>query len=572
LTNPVVRALLAPAAVAAAIALAGCNADGIVPAGRAQAPLSEKTVALIESKNMDKESPILVRVFKQEAELEVWKKNRDGQYALLKTYPICRWSGDLGPKKKQGDRQAPEGFYTITPGQMNPNSNYYLAFNTGYPNAYDRAWGRTGSELMVHGDCSSRGCYAMTDTQIQEIYALARESFFGGQKEFQFEAFPFRMTALNMAKHRNNPNFAFWKMLKEGYDHFEATHQEPKVAVCEKRYVFDAAPRDGSGPMSFNPRGKCPVYQLDPVIASTVLDYRRDQQVKMANYIARDVATAPPHAGDGGTNPIFAGAMFSTGQYDSAVFQVASTSSVPGALPHVPNPPGTTIPKVGHPSTAAANKSKPAAQPEPVSQPVVMASVPVPTPAPLPKEGEAPQTKPTTIASLLGNIFGGSRTEGETHVAAAAQTENEPTTASVPVSLRGTNTEMAAKPKARPRIQPERAAPVRTAAASPITLHPKPHKVAPPKPMTVAHNVAASAPKAPAAKPHQQPAKQAVKAKKPRAKPVAKTQVARTKAPPPAPEPQIRSAFAAPPASSNGLLSGAQPVMPAGSFSRTALR
>ena len=116
--------------------------------------------------------------------MEIWKQNRDGEYALLKTYPICRWSGDLGPKKKQGDRQAPEGFYTITPGQMNPNSNYYLAFNTGYPNAYDRAWGYTGSELMVHGDCSSRGCYAMTDEQIQEIYALARESFFGGQKSF----------------------------------------------------------------------------------------------------------------------------------------------------------------------------------------------------------------------------------------------------------------------------------------------------------------------------------------------------------------------------------------------------
>ena len=111
----------------------------------------------------------------------MWKKNRDGQYELLKTYPICRWSGDLGPKKKEGDRQAPEGFYTITPGQMNPASNYYLAFNTGFPNAYDRAWGYTGSELMVHGDCSSRGCYAMTDEQIQEIYALARESFFGGQ-------------------------------------------------------------------------------------------------------------------------------------------------------------------------------------------------------------------------------------------------------------------------------------------------------------------------------------------------------------------------------------------------------
>ena len=199
---------------------------------------------------MAKDSPILVRVFKEEAELEVWKKNRDGQYALLKTYPICRWSGDLGPKKKQGDRQAPEGFYTITPGQMNPNSNYYLAFNTGYPNAFDRAWNRTGSELMVHGDCSSRGCYAMTDEQMQEIYALARESFFGGQKSFQLEAFPFRMTALNMARHRNNPNYAFWKMLKEGYDHCEATHQEPKVAVVAAKMA--TAPSQMAGTRAKN--------------------------------------------------------------------------------------------------------------------------------------------------------------------------------------------------------------------------------------------------------------------------------------------------------------------------------
>ena len=243
--RPFVRALLAPAAVAAGLALGACNPDTIPTTGRAMAPLSDKMVEEIANKNMDKDSPILVRIFKEEAELEVWKKNKDGEFALLKTYPVCRWSGDLGPKKKQGDRQAPEGFYAITRGQMNPNSDYYLAFNTGYPNAFDRAWGRTGSELMVHGDCSSRGCYAMTDEQIQEIYALARDAFFGGQREFQFEAFPFRMTALNMAKHRNNPNFAFWKMLKEGYDSFEATHQEPKIAVCEKRYVFDAAAPEG---------------------------------------------------------------------------------------------------------------------------------------------------------------------------------------------------------------------------------------------------------------------------------------------------------------------------------------
>jgi murein L,D-transpeptidase YafK len=553
LIQPVLRALLAPAAVAAAIALAGCDADGIAPTGRAQAPLSEKTLALIESKNMDKDSPILVRIFKEEAELEVWKKSRDDQYALLKTYPICRWSGDLGPKKKQGDRQAPEGFYTITPGQMNPNSNYYLAFNTGFPNAYDRSHGYTGSELMVHGDCSSRGCYAMTDTQIQEIYALARESFFGGQKEFQFEAFPFRMTALNMAKHRNNPNFTFWKMLKEGYDNFEATHQEPKVAVCDKRYVFDAAPRDGAkGALNFSPHGKCPAYQLDPTIASTVLDYRRDQQIQMANYITRDVATAPPRVGDGGSNPVFA-ANFSPSLFDNngRVYRVASASGVPGALPRTPNPPGTTIPKVGAARAAPAKPPQPASQPEPASEPVVMASVPVPVPAPLPKEGQAPQEKPTTIASLLGNMFHSSQAQATP--SAPAATVDEPATASVPVGLHGTNTEMAAKPK--------RAAAVRTASA-PVALPPKPQKAAPPKPMAVAHNVAEPAPKAPASMPHKQPMKQAEKAEKPRIERIATNEA------PPASEPLIRTAFSAPPASSNGLLTGAQPVVAAGAFTR----
>ena len=188
---------------------------------------------------MSKESPILVRIFKEESELEVWKEDQSGRMALLKTYPICRWSGDLGPKIKEGDRQAPEGFYTITPSLMNPNSSYYLSINMGYPNAYDRSNNRTGAFLMIHGDCSSRGCYAMTDEQIAEIYALARESFFGGQSSFQIQAFPFRMTPQNMARHRNSPHIAFWKMLKTGYDHFEVTRQEPKVDVCDRRYVFN---------------------------------------------------------------------------------------------------------------------------------------------------------------------------------------------------------------------------------------------------------------------------------------------------------------------------------------------
>ncbi|MGB9042682.1 MAG: murein L,D-transpeptidase family protein, partial [Pseudolabrys sp.] len=340
MNRPFSRALLASAAVAAAIALAGCDPDSIAPTGRAHAPLSEKTLAAMTAKNMDMESPILARIFKEEAELEIWKQNRDGQFELLKSYPICRWSGDLGPKKKEGDRQAPEGFYTITPGQMNPNSNYYLAFNTGFPNAYDRAMGYTGSELMVHGDCSSRGCYAMTDEQIQEIYALARESFFGGQKSFQLQAYPFRMTAMNMAKHRNNPNFAFWKMLKEGYDHFDATHQEPKVAVCDRRYVFDAGSPDNSNrSLSFNAKATCPAYQLDKNVADAINDHQRQEQRKMAEYIANGVSTVPSRTGiDGGMNPIFLAKLSPQNDFDNnGRYQVASNTGAPCALPRVSN-------------------------------------------------------------------------------------------------------------------------------------------------------------------------------------------------------------------------------------------
>ncbi|MBI2714379.1 MAG: L,D-transpeptidase family protein [Rhizobiales bacterium] len=517
--RPYLRALLASAAVAAAIALAGCNPSDIPTNGRAQAPLSEKMLSLIAEKQMDKESPILARIFKEEAELEVWKKDRDGNFTLLKTYPICRWSGDLGPKKKEGDRQAPEGFYTITPGQMNPASNYYLAFNTGFPNSYDRAMGYTGSELMVHGDCSSRGCYAMTDEQIQEIYALARESFFGGQTAFQLQAFPFRMTALNMAKHRNNPNFAFWKMLKEGHDHFEATRQEPKVAVCEKRYVFDAAqPENASKPFKFDAKGKCPVYRLDPSVAEAVLDKRRSEQFQMAEYTARNIATAPPRNGlDGGMNPVFASKLASHNAFDNdgRSYQLAGNSVAPGALPRTPAPPATR-----------ADEARQAQQP---SAPVALASVPMPQSAPQPKEGVAPPEQPKSIAGLLGNLFSGPQAEAKPAAPAAAENTQ--------VALRGSNTELAAKPK--------RLGVVRAAAAATVST-PKPREAAPAKPKAVADK-----PSEPAAK----------KTETPRV-----TQQAEKPDAPRAPERELRTAFSAPPAGSSGLLTGAQPVVPAGSF------
>ncbi|NBR12598.1 MAG: hypothetical protein EBU00_10490, partial [Alphaproteobacteria bacterium] len=148
----------------------------------AQSAITAQTLAAMDSIGTDRNQPILIRAFKKESEIEIWKRTRAGTYALMKTYPVCRWSGRLGPKTREGDRQVPEGFYTVTPGQMNPNSAMWLSFNVGYPNPMERALGRTGGDIMVHGTCSSRGCYAMTNEQMDEIYAVMREAFQGGQK------------------------------------------------------------------------------------------------------------------------------------------------------------------------------------------------------------------------------------------------------------------------------------------------------------------------------------------------------------------------------------------------------
>jgi murein L,D-transpeptidase YafK len=293
-------------AAGCAFALSGClPGSGLLVGEKATRPLSNEMVETIERKGMAKDSSVLVRIFKEESELEIWKQTTEGKYELLKTYPICRWSGELGPKVKTGDRQAPEGFYMITPGLMNPNSAYYLAFNMGFPNSFDKALGRTGANLMVHGDCSSSGCYAMTDDQIAEIFSLAREAFEGGQRAFQVQAYPFRMTAKNLAIHRNNPNVAFWRMLKEGNDHFEVTRQEPKVEVCDKRYVFNAIPFDPA--QSFSPQRSCPVYDQPIEVAEAVRAKREADNKEIATFVSRGTPTAPVLTyRDGGMNPAFA--------------------------------------------------------------------------------------------------------------------------------------------------------------------------------------------------------------------------------------------------------------------------
>ncbi|HZS63762.1 MAG TPA: L,D-transpeptidase family protein [Xanthobacteraceae bacterium] len=523
------RTLLAPAAIAATVALAGCDTDGVDLSARALAPIPQKTLALMAEKNMTKEAPILVRIFKEESELEVWKQDSSGKFALLKSYPICRWSGDLGPKIKEGDRQAPEGFYTITPGQMNPHSQYYLAFNIGFPNAYDQANGRTGDFLMIHGDCSSRGCYAMTDEQIAELYALARESFFAGQDSFQIQAYPFRMTPENMAKHRNNPNIPFWKMLKEGYDHFEVTHLQPKVDVCDRHYVFDAALPEGSA-LKFNPRGKCPEFTVPEDIAIPVAEKEQRDNLQTAMLIQRGIPTVPFRTGvDGGMNPVFLAALQGGRPVtDSDGNTRRIPVSAPGTIPDDVNPPTPVAVAADNPSPSAAPassattaRSKPGSVQPPAAQSAAVAAAPVQAAAATPAKSQ------TFLTSLFTSENSPDASKGSILDRAAAA-----------VGLRGSAPppEPSLAPAAKPEIkQVAKPAATKTVATKPPAAKPRP---------LPATTVAQSRPQ-----PVPQPAAAPVRAASAAAIRPRETQTA-----------------AAGETASAGLLTGAAPVVPAGSF------
>ncbi len=295
-------------AASLALALAACQDDNLARGStRHLVPIPPATMALMSTKGMSKDDPILIRAYKKESELEVWKRGSNGKYALLKTYPICRWSGQLGPKTREGDRQVPEGFYTVTPAQMNPNSSYYLSFDTGYPNTFDRSLGRNGGDIMVHGSCSSRGCFAMTDQNIAEIYAIAREAFASGQRAFQFQSYPFRMTAENLAKHRLDPNIAFWKNLKEGSDTFEVTKEEVQVATANRRYQFNA----------------------DPEVASAVAQKRVKDEQEVAELVAKGTKPVKLVYHDGDTHESFRTALANvTGVTDSKLGYVSRTEGI----------------------------------------------------------------------------------------------------------------------------------------------------------------------------------------------------------------------------------------------------
>ena len=195
---------------------------------------------MLEKIEWQKGNPVYIRIFKLESQLELYGRH-GGEWVLLKTYDICNWSGELGPKHREGDGQSPEGFYVVGKRQLNPNSSYHLSFNLGFPNAVEQAQGRTGSYLMVHGNCVSIGCYAMTDEGIEEIYAIVEEALQAGQDGVAVHAFPFRMTDAAMQEQKDHPEMSFWQTLKPGFDRFEESGAPPAVFSCGDRYRIEDA-------------------------------------------------------------------------------------------------------------------------------------------------------------------------------------------------------------------------------------------------------------------------------------------------------------------------------------------
>ncbi|WP_298954565.1 L,D-transpeptidase family protein [uncultured Methylobacterium sp.] len=437
------RPVLAACVLALGLSLGACQDGGFAGGGSTKhlTPIPPATLALMSTKGMSASDPILIRAYKKEAEMEVWKRGTSGQYALLKTFPICRWSGQLGPKIKEGDRQAPEGFYTITPGQMNPNSSYYLSFDTGFPNAFDRANNRTGRYLMVHGTCSSSGCFAMTDEAISEIYAIARDAFNGGQRGFQFQSYPFRMTAQNVAKFRHDPHMPFWKNLKEGSDYFEALHEEPRVGVCGTRYVFGG--QDAAA-------GSC-----SPRVDTLVAEKRVKDEQEVADLVAKGTPAVRVVYQDGGQNPFFRDPAPASGETQVAEAPVRRPAlgmvSRPEAL--AAGPQELTVDGKGKPllmadtreAVPAAQKGKPTplafAAPATLAPPiptreaarVLAATKPSTAPEPVTTASATPVTvasaddDPSAYRKILGNLFASKPAEAPAPAVVAAAPAAEPT-------------------------------------------------------------------------------------------------------------------------------------------------
>ncbi|MGB0929791.1 MAG: L,D-transpeptidase family protein [Chitinophagales bacterium] len=189
---------------------------------------------------------VYFRAFKKEGVLEIWVKGWDGRFKKFDDYTSCASSGDLGPKRRQGDEQVPEGFYHIS--RFNPQSNYYLSLGINYPNQADRinsTHSRLGGSIYIHGSCKTIGCIPLTNEKIKEVYLLAVKAKNSGQGKIPIHIFPFKFNNFSYAQQEkskrsyNYPLLSFWENLKQGYDYFENNKVVPRVSVnSDGSYAF----------------------------------------------------------------------------------------------------------------------------------------------------------------------------------------------------------------------------------------------------------------------------------------------------------------------------------------------
>lgn len=218
------------------------NADRAV---QARLEKDEELRNLFARQGLDFEAPfdLFIRAFKKEKSLEVWvREPADAEFLLLKKIPVCGASGQLGPKRKEGDKQVPEGFYHID--RFNPKSRFYLSLGLNYPNASDRVLAdqkHPGSDVFIHGKCKSIGCLAIKDEPIKELYLIAEQAEKFGHSKIQVHIFPTRLTMQNMSKlAEERPGLEeFWRNLRPGYEFFEKTKRLPRINVSASgRYEF----------------------------------------------------------------------------------------------------------------------------------------------------------------------------------------------------------------------------------------------------------------------------------------------------------------------------------------------
>ena len=299
-------------------------------------------------------APAFIRIFKKEEILEVWLQKDSGEYALFLDYPICIYSGELGPKTREGDKQSPEGFYAVGREAMNPNSQYHLSFNLGYPNAYDRAHGYSGSMLMVHGKCVSIGCYAMGDRQIEEIYTLVGSALQRGQPYVRVHAFPFRMTDANLAAYSEHRWYDFWRMLKPGYDYFERYHQPPEIDVIGGQYALSGRnPHPPVRPGELPPGRSTPTIpgenlNTNPFTGTAIASAPQNRPAPnpLLNPNRTAAATLLPNTYPStATHNAWQSTATSTASLESAFQTAASNSALPSPTAPLNNAPPTAAPQ-----------------------------------------------------------------------------------------------------------------------------------------------------------------------------------------------------------------------------------